>query len=158
MTATLVNLRRVRKAKARAEASERAAENRALHGKTKAERALAAATEALERRFLDAHQRETSAPANTVNDQQEVAPALRPPGGSTIVKHSLTVAGHRTSISLEQVFWDGLSQLAAERGLSVAALVVEIDAARGSANLSSAIRVFVCNFARLKSRSIAPGG
>lgn len=62
---------------------------------------------------------------------------------AVIAKHSLAVAGHRTSISLEQAFWEGLRRIAAERGLSIAALVAEIDTARGSANLSSAIRVFV---------------
>jgi predicted DNA-binding ribbon-helix-helix protein len=66
---------------------------------------------------------------------------VRPPGA--IVKHSLAVAGHRTSISLEQAFWDALKAVAAARNQPVAALVAEIDAARGEANLSSAIRVFV---------------
>jgi predicted DNA-binding ribbon-helix-helix protein len=56
-------------------------------------------------------------------------------------KHSLVIAGHRTSISLETAFWDALRDLAAEKGLSVAALVAEIDSARGAANLSSALRV-----------------
>jgi predicted DNA-binding ribbon-helix-helix protein len=68
--------------------------------------------------------------------------------GSTIVKHSLAIAGHRTSISLEQIFWDGLKELASKRGVSVAALVGEIDAARGGANLSSAIRVAILQAAR----------
>jgi predicted DNA-binding ribbon-helix-helix protein len=63
--------------------------------------------------------------------------------GAAIVKHSLAIAGHRTSISLEQAFWDGLKSEAARRNLSVAALVTEIDAMRGNANLSSAIRVFI---------------
>ena len=65
-----------------------------------------------------------------------------------VAKHSLTIAGHRTSISLERVFWDRLRALAAERDLSLAAFVAEIDAGRGEANLSSAIRVFVLNSAR----------
>jgi predicted DNA-binding ribbon-helix-helix protein len=56
-------------------------------------------------------------------------------------KHSLVIAGHSTSISLESAFWDALRDLARERGLSVAALVAEIDAMRGEANLSSALRV-----------------
>lgn len=68
--------------------------------------------------------------------------ANRPPAGG-IVKHSLAIAGHRTSISLESAFWDRLNALAAERGASLAALVAEIDAGRGEANLSSAIRVFI---------------
>lgn len=62
---------------------------------------------------------------------------------AAISKRSLAIAGHRTSISLEEAFWQGLRQLAQHRNLSIAALVAEIDAARGEANLSSAIRVFV---------------
>lgn len=65
----------------------------------------------------------------------------KPPAG--VVKHSLVIAGHRTSVSLEREFWDGLKIIAARRALSLAALVAEIDAARGRANLSSAIRVHV---------------
>lgn len=62
---------------------------------------------------------------------------------AAIVKRSLAIAGHRTSISLEDAFWQGLRRLAEERNLPVAALVAEIDATRGRNNLSSAIRVFV---------------
>jgi predicted DNA-binding ribbon-helix-helix protein len=58
-------------------------------------------------------------------------------------KHSLAIAGHRTSISLEQPFWDGLQRIAAAKGVPLAALVAAIDAARGEASLSSAIRLFV---------------
>lgn len=58
-------------------------------------------------------------------------------------KRSLAVAGHRTSVSLEAPFWEALGRLAAARGLSVQALVAEIDRGRGASNLSSAIRVFV---------------
>ncbi len=65
------------------------------------------------------------------------------PGGSAIAKHSLTIAGHRTSISLESAFWDALRDIARTRGLSLATLIGEIDAGRGTANLSSAIRVYV---------------
>ncbi|MBV9908130.1 MAG: ribbon-helix-helix domain-containing protein [Hyphomicrobiales bacterium] len=60
-----------------------------------------------------------------------------------VVKRSLVIAGHRTSISLEDAFWRRLRRIAAERGLSVNALAAAIDAARGEANLSSAIRVYV---------------
>ena len=60
-----------------------------------------------------------------------------------IVKHSLDIAGHRTSISLEDPFWQELKRIASAREQSLASLVSEIDAARGEANLSSAIRVFV---------------
>ncbi len=60
-----------------------------------------------------------------------------------IAKHSLLIAGHRTSISLEDAFWSALRQLAADRGQSVATLVAAIDAKRGDANLSSTIRVYL---------------
>ena len=59
------------------------------------------------------------------------------------VKHSLTLRGHRTSVSLEQAFWDGFCEVAATRGLTINALAVEIDAARKDIGLASAIRVFV---------------
>lgn len=59
-------------------------------------------------------------------------------------KHSLTLAGHRTSVSLEAEFWSAFRQLAAERGQPVNALAAEIDAARGlETGLASAIRLFV---------------
>jgi predicted DNA-binding ribbon-helix-helix protein len=64
---------------------------------------------------------------------------------AAIIKHSLSVAGHRTSISLEQAFWDSLRAIAKRQGEPVASLVARIDAGRGGANLSSAIRVFVLN-------------
>jgi predicted DNA-binding ribbon-helix-helix protein len=60
-----------------------------------------------------------------------------------LVKRSLTIAGHRTSISLEDAFWRQLKVLAARQALSPSALIAEIDSSRGRANLSSAIRVFV---------------
>jgi len=63
--------------------------------------------------------------------------------GAAVVKRSLVIAGHRTSVSLEEAFWRELKTLAARRRQSINALVAEIDANRGSANLSSAIRVFL---------------
>lgn len=57
-------------------------------------------------------------------------------------KHSFTIMGHATSLSLEEPFWEALQQLALRRKLSVAALVAEIDATR-TGNLSSAVRVFI---------------
>jgi predicted DNA-binding ribbon-helix-helix protein len=60
-----------------------------------------------------------------------------------IVKRSISIAGHRTSISLEEPFWEALRSIAASRETSVQALVGMIDAGRGEQNLSSAIRVFV---------------
>jgi predicted DNA-binding ribbon-helix-helix protein len=60
-----------------------------------------------------------------------------------VVKRSLVIAGHRTSISLEDAFWRRLRDLAVERGVSLNGLAAIVDASRGDANLSSAIRVFV---------------
>lgn len=60
-----------------------------------------------------------------------------------IVKHSLVVAGHRTSISLEDEFWTELKAMAATRDCALASLVAEIDSQRGGANLSSAIRIAI---------------
>ena len=68
--------------------------------------------------------------------------------GDGVVKRSVSIAGHRTSVSLEAPFWDALRELAARRGASVQALVGEIDAGRGAQNLSSAIRVFVLRAVR----------
>ena len=60
-----------------------------------------------------------------------------------VIKRSLVIAGHRTSVSLEDAFWRRLRRIAAERGLSLNRLAAMVDASRGDANLSSAIRVFV---------------
>jgi predicted DNA-binding ribbon-helix-helix protein len=60
-----------------------------------------------------------------------------------VVKRSLVIAGHHTSVSLEDAFWRRLSRIAAERGISVNALAAIVDASRGEANLSSALRVYV---------------
>jgi predicted DNA-binding ribbon-helix-helix protein len=65
----------------------------------------------------------------------------------TVLKRSVRIAGHATSISLEAAFWQGLCDIAAARGISVNALVAAIDANRGG-NLSSAIRLFVLDSAR----------
>lgn len=63
------------------------------------------------------------------------------------VKRSLSIAGHRTSVSLEEPFWNQLKLIAAHDQLSVAALVGQIDATRepGSGSLSGSIRVFILN-------------
>jgi len=62
-----------------------------------------------------------------------------------IKKRSVIVNGHRTSVSLEEVFWDGLCKLSALRKKSVNQIVTEIDDNRGSFNLSSSIRCTVFN-------------
>ncbi|WP_201830053.1 ribbon-helix-helix domain-containing protein [Microvirga zambiensis] len=65
--------------------------------------------------------------------------------GFSIVKRSVSIAGHRTSISLEEPFWEGLREIAERDKISIQALIGRIDADRGEQNLSSAIRVFVLN-------------
>jgi predicted DNA-binding ribbon-helix-helix protein len=77
--------------------------------------------------------------------------------GTRMAKHSLVVAGHRTSVSLEDAFWTALRAIAEARGRSLAALVADIDARRGEANLSSAIRVFVLGVTRDQYRPAAEG-
>ena len=86
------------------------------------------------------------APAVRTRDDGERA-ALR--------KRSMTIAGHRTSLSLEQAFWDALQAQAAAEGLSLAALVARIDRER-SGNLSSAVRVYLLEQARRAVNSTDP--
>jgi predicted DNA-binding ribbon-helix-helix protein len=69
-------------------------------------------------------------------------------------KHSLTLHGHRTSVSLEPEFWDAFRAIAADRDIPVNQLAAEIDDARqGGSGLASAIRVFVLDHYRAATRS-----
>ncbi len=65
-------------------------------------------------------------------------------------KHSVSIQGHRTSISLEDIFWDGLKRAAHEEQKPLAALIADIDTARGS-GLASALRVWL--YARALERT-----
>ena len=69
---------------------------------------------------------------------------------SPIVKRSIVVASHKTSVSLEDAFWTGLKEIAGGLHLTLSDLVAEIDAERQHSNLSSAIRLFVLDFYRRK--------
>jgi predicted DNA-binding ribbon-helix-helix protein len=62
---------------------------------------------------------------------------------SPVVKRSIVVAGHKTSVSLEDAFWKAFKQIADERDLTTSELAATINAYRQHANLSSAIRLFV---------------
>ena len=62
---------------------------------------------------------------------------------SSVFKRSVVIAGHKTSVSLEEEFWKSLKEIAGVRNITVAELVGEINANRQHANLSSAIRLFV---------------
>ena len=67
---------------------------------------------------------------------------------SRVIKRSIVVAGHKTSVSLEDVFWHQLRSIAQSRGLHLSKLVGSIDAERQHGNLSSAIRLFVFEHSR----------
>ena len=62
---------------------------------------------------------------------------------SLVVKRSIVIAGHKTSVSLEDAFWTGLKDIAASRHLTLSDMITTIDATRVGGNLSSAIRLFV---------------
>ncbi len=75
------------------------------------------------------------------------------------VKRSLTLQGHRTSVTLEEPFWQAFRAMAAARGRSVNALAAEIDAARGTeTGLASAIRVAVLRDLQVRAGAAASGG
>jgi predicted DNA-binding ribbon-helix-helix protein len=67
---------------------------------------------------------------------------------SAIIKRSIVIDGHKTSISLEDAFWRALKDICEQRGLSVSAQVQAIDTERNSGNLSSAVRLFVLDYFR----------
>ena len=62
---------------------------------------------------------------------------------SPVIKRSIVIAGHKTSVSLEDAFWKGLKEIALSRGVTLSDLVAVIDSERQLGNLSSAIRLFV---------------
>jgi predicted DNA-binding ribbon-helix-helix protein len=72
---------------------------------------------------------------------------------SPVVKRSIVIAGHKTSVSLEDAFWQGLKQIAAERDMTLSDLVAAIDTDRQQGNLSSAIRLFVLDYYRTRWNS-----
>jgi predicted DNA-binding ribbon-helix-helix protein len=65
---------------------------------------------------------------------------------SPVVKRSIVIAGHKTSVSLEDAFWKGLKDIAIGRHVTLSDLVASIDAERRHGNLSSAIRLFVLDY------------
>jgi predicted DNA-binding ribbon-helix-helix protein len=62
---------------------------------------------------------------------------------SPVIKRSIVIAGHKTSVSLEDAFWRGLKDIAVSRHVTLSELVAAIDSGRPHGNLSSAIRLFV---------------
>jgi predicted DNA-binding ribbon-helix-helix protein len=71
---------------------------------------------------------------------------------SPIVKHSIAIGGHKTSISLEDPFWRVLKEIASGQRLTLSNMVADIDKSRQHGNLSSAIRLFV--LAELRSQAL----
>jgi predicted DNA-binding ribbon-helix-helix protein len=67
---------------------------------------------------------------------------------SPVVKRSIVIAGHKTSVSLEDAFWKGLKEIAGERDMTLSELVATIDSDRQHGNLSSGIRLFVLDHYR----------
>ena len=65
-----------------------------------------------------------------------------------ITKRSVVIAGHKTSVSLEEPFWTAVREISQSRAITVSALLHEIDRNRANANLSSAVRVFVLDYVR----------
>jgi predicted DNA-binding ribbon-helix-helix protein len=65
------------------------------------------------------------------------------PMKSPVIKHSIVIRGHKTSVSLEEPFWTALKEIAVQREMTLSDVVTEIDDSRDYGNLSSAIRLFV---------------
>ena len=74
---------------------------------------------------------------------------------SPVIKRSIVIAGHKTSVSLEDAFWRGLKEIAIGRDKTLSDLVAEIDTGRPHGNLSSAIRLFVLDHYRAKTNGHA---
>lgn len=73
---------------------------------------------------------------------------------SQVVKRSIVIAGHKTSVSLEDAFWKGLKEIAGSREVTLSDLVSSIDSERQHGNLSSAIRLFVLDHYRASTVSM----
>ena len=74
---------------------------------------------------------------------------------SPVIKRSVHLDGHRTSVSLEDAFWDELKGIAKTEGITLSKLIEDIDRQRQHTNLSSAIRLFVLDKIRSQAKKIA---
>lgn len=72
---------------------------------------------------------------------------------SPVVKRSIVIATHKTSVSLEDAFWSALKEIAAQREMTLSDLVALIDTERRHGNLSSAIRIYVLDHFRALSEN-----
>jgi predicted DNA-binding ribbon-helix-helix protein len=76
---------------------------------------------------------------------------------SPIVKRSIVIAGHKTSVSLEDAFWKGLKEIATGRDRTLSEMVAAIDSERAQGNLSSTLRLFVLDHYRAQISREADG-
>jgi predicted DNA-binding ribbon-helix-helix protein len=76
---------------------------------------------------------------------------------SLVVKRSVVIAGHKTSVSLEDAFWKAVKEIAIAHGTTLSNVVSSIDAERKCGNLSSGIRLFVLDFYRSRRRKEPTG-
>ena len=107
--AEIVNLRMARKRAARSKAERRAAEQRLAHGVSKSERDHAAAD------------RDEGPPDSRSASDRTRRPSMKSP----VVKRSIVIAGHKTSVSLEDAFWKGLKEIADDRDMTLSDLVAD---------------------------------
>ncbi len=107
----IVNLRTARKQAKRRRAEQEAAQNRLAHGRSKAEKAL--------QRTQSENARERSRPSPHRKERR----AMKSP----VIKRSIVIAGHKTSVSLEDAFWKGLKDIALARHMTLSDLVASID-------------------------------
>jgi len=77
---------------------------------------------------------------------------------SSVTKRSIVIGGHKTSVSLEEAFWKGLKEIAADRRRTLSNIVSVIDSERANGNLSSAIRLFVLDHYRCRTGAAAGPG
>jgi len=75
---------------------------------------------------------------------------------SPVVKRSIVVGGHKTSVSLEAAFWNSMKEISRVRSITLSELVGEIDTSRQQGNLSSAIRLFVLD--HFRNCAVGPTG
>jgi predicted DNA-binding ribbon-helix-helix protein len=130
--AELVNLRLARKRATKRQDELRAESNRLAHGQSK------------HRRKFRGRAKGKSQPRSRPAPDR----SWRRPMKSPVVKRSIVIAGHKTSVSLEDAFWTSLKEIAGHRNMTLSDMVASIDTGRHAGNLSSAIRLFVLDHYR----------
>jgi predicted DNA-binding ribbon-helix-helix protein len=80
------------------------------------------------------------------------------PVKSLVLKRSIVIDGHKTSVSLEDGFWSGLKEIAERQHMTLSSMVSDIDTRRSFGNLSSAIRLFVLDSVRTRATEFAGSG